>query len=108
MDGEVRHEQISKLNDRVVAYTDAAQVVEEETPPAEDVQAEEEAPLQEEKSVQAEDDTTPLDKEELAPKAEEDAEEDNAMPMRDNGEEDWQATTPEHAHYYIFNYIAVR
>jgi hypothetical protein len=103
MDGEVRHEQISKLNDRVVAYTDAAQVVEEETPPAEDVQAEEEAPLQEEKSVQAEDDTTPLDKEELAPKAEEDAEEDNAMPMRDNGEEDWQATTPERAHSYIFN-----
>ena len=70
MDGEVRHEQISKLNDRVVAYTDAAQVVEEETPPAEDVQAKEEAPLQEEKSVPEENDATPLDKEELAPKAE--------------------------------------
>ena len=103
MDGEVRHEQISKLNDRVVAYTDAAQVVEEETPPAEDVQAKEEAPLQEEKSVPEENDATPLDKEELAPAAEEDAEEDNAMPMRDNGEEDWQATTPERAHSYIFN-----
>lgn len=102
MDGEVRHEQISKLNDRVVAYTDAAQVVEEETPPAEDVQAEEEAPLQEEKSVPEEDNTTLPDKEELAPAAE-DAEENNAMSMRDNGEEDWQATTPEHAHYYIFN-----
>ena len=103
MDGEVRHEQISKLNDRVVAYADAAQVVEEETPPAEDVQAGEEAPPQEEASVPAEDETTPLEEEELAPAAEEDAEEDNAMPMRDNGEEDWQATTPEHAHSYIFN-----
>lgn len=103
MDGEVRHEQISKLNDRVVAYTDAAQVVEEETPPAEDIQAEEEAPLQEEASVPKEDDTTLLDKEEPAPAAEEDAEEDNEMPMRDNGEEDWQATTPERAHSYIFN-----
>ena len=103
MDGEVRHEQISKLNDRVVAYTDAAQVVEEDAPPAEDVQAKEEAPLQEEASVPKEDDTTPLDEEELAPKAEEDAEEKNEMPMRDNGEEDWQATTPEHAHSYIFN-----
>lgn len=103
MDGEVRHEQISKLNDRVVAYTDAAQVVEEDAPPAEDIQAEEEAPLQEEASVPKEDDTTPLDEEELAPKAEEDAEEKNEMPMRDNGEEDWQATTPEHAHSYIFN-----
>ena len=103
MDGEVRHEQISKLNDRVVAYTDAAQVVEEETPPAEDVQAEEEAPLQEEESVPEENDATPLDEEELAPAAEEDAEEENAMPMRDNGEEDWQATTPERAHSYIFN-----
>ena len=103
MDGEVRHEQIGKLNDRVVSHTDAAQVIEEETPPAEDVQTEEETPLQEEESVPAEDDTTLLDKEELAPKAEEDAEEDNAMPMRDNGEEDWQATTPERAHSYIFN-----
>ena len=103
MDGEVRHEQISKLNDRVVAYTDAAQVVEEETPPAEDVQAKEEAPLQEEKSVPEENDATPLDKEELAPAAEEDAKEDNAMPMRDNGEEDWEATTPERAHTYIYN-----
>lgn len=103
LDGEVRHEQISKLNDRVVAYTDAAQVVEEETPPAEDVQAEEEAPLQEEESVPEENDATPLDEEELAPAAEEDAEEENAMPMRDNGEEDWQATTPERAHSYIFN-----
>lgn len=103
MDGEVRHEQISKLNDRVVAYTDAAQVVEEETPPAEDVQAEEEAPLQGEESVPEENDTTRLDEEEPAPAAEEDAEKDNAMPMRDNGEEDWQATTPEHAHSYIFN-----
>ena len=99
----MRHEQISKLNDRVVAYTDAAQVVEEDAPPAEDIQAEEEAPLQEEASVPKEDDTTPLDEEELAPKAEEDAEEKNEMPMRDNGEEDWQATTPEHAHSYIFN-----
>ena len=103
MDGEVRHEQISKLNDRVVAYTDAAQVVEEETPPAEDVQAKEEAPLQEEKSVPEENDATPLDKEELAPAAEEDAKEENAMPMRDNGEEDWEATTPERAHTYIYN-----
>lgn len=103
MDGEVRHEQISKLNDRVVAYTDAAQVVEEETPPAEDVQAEGEAPLQEDESVPEENDTTRLDEEEPAPAAEEDAEKDNAMPMRDNGEEDWQATTPEHAHSYIFN-----
>ena len=103
MDGEVRHEQISKLNDRVVAHTDAAQVVEEETPPAEDVQTEEETPLQEEKSVPAEDDTTLLDEEEPAPAAEEDAKEDNAMPMRDNGEEDWEATTPERAHTYIYN-----
>ena len=103
MDGEVRHEQIGKLNDRVVAHTDAAQVVEEETPPAEDVQAEEEAPLQEEKSVPEENDATLPDKEELAPAAEEDAKEDNAMPMRDNGEEDWEATTPERAHAYIFN-----
>ena len=102
MDGEVRHEQIGKLNDRVVSHTDAAQVVEEEVPPAEDVQAEEEAPLQEEESVPAEDDTTLLDEEELAPAAE-DAEEDNAMPMRDNGEEDWEATTPERAHTYIYN-----
>lgn len=103
MDGEVRHEQIGKLNDRVVSHTDAAQVIEEEEPPAEDVQTEEETPLQEEESVPAEDDTTLLDEEELAPAAEEDAKEDNAMPMRDNGEEDWEATTPEHAHYYIFN-----
>ena len=103
MDGEVRHEQISKLNDRVVAHTDAAQVVEEETPPAEDVQTEEETPLQEEESVPAEDDTTLLDEEELAPAADEDAKEDNAMPMRDNGEEDWEATTPERAHTYIYN-----
>ncbi len=103
MDGEVRHEQIGKLNDRVVSHTDAAQVIEEETPSAEDVQTEEETPLQEEESVPAEDDATPLDEEELAPAAEEDAEEENAMPMRDNGEEDWQATTPERAHSYIFN-----
>ena len=103
MDGEVRHEQIGKLNDRVVSHTDAAQVIEEEEPPAEDVQTEEETPLQEEASVPAEKDTTLLDEEELAPAAEEDAEEENAMPMRDNGEEDWQATTPERAHSYIFN-----
>lgn len=103
MDGEVRHEQIGKLNDRVVAHTDAAQVVEEETPPAEDVQTEEETPLQEEKSVPAEDDTTLLDEEELAPAAEEETKEDNTMPMRDNGEEDWEATTPERAHTYIYN-----
>lgn len=103
MDGEVRHEQIGKLNDRVVSHTDAAQVIEEEEPPAEDVQTEEETPLQEEESVPAEKDTTLLDEEELAPAAEEDAKEDNAMPMRDNGEEDWEATTPERAHTYIYN-----
>ena len=103
MDGEVRHEQIGKLNDRVVSHTDAAQVIEEETPPAEDVQTEEETPLQEEESVPAEDDTTLLDEEEPAPADEEDAKEDNAMPMRDNGEEDWEATTPERAHTYIYN-----
>lgn len=103
MDGEVRHEQIGKLNDRVVSHTDAAQVIEEETPPAEDVQTEEETPLQEEESVPAEDDTTLLDEEELAPAAEEETKEDNTMPMRDNGEEDWEATTPERAHTYIYN-----
>ncbi|WP_454895320.1 ADP-ribosyltransferase-containing protein [Alloprevotella tannerae] len=103
MDGEVRHEQIGKLNDRVVSHTDAAQVIEEEEPPAEDVQTEEETSLQEEESMPAEKDTTPLEEEELAPAAEEDAKEDNAMPMRDNGEEDWEATTPERAHTYIYN-----
>lgn len=103
MDGEVRHEQIGKLNDRVVSHTNAAQVIEEETPPAEDVQTEEETPLQEEESAPAEDDTTLLDEEEPAPADEEDAKEDNAMPMRDNGEEDWEATTPERAHTYIYN-----
>lgn len=103
MDGEVRHEQISKLNDRVVSHTDAAQIIEEETPPAEDVQTEEETPLQEEEPVPAEEDTTTLEEEESAASAEEDANEDNAMPMRDNGEEDWEATTPERAHTYIYN-----
>ena len=106
MDGEVRHEQIGKLNDRVVAYAEAAQVSEEEAPAAEDTQAADEGPMQEEEDVQAEDeesaaseeeDTTPLNEEEVP------AEEEEAMPMRDNGEEDWEATSPERAHTYIYN-----
>lgn len=114
MDGEVKHDHEDKLIDKVVSHVapqqpEAAPVQEasaetpatvETTPPPVEQQAEvAQQPVQE--SVQtaepqpaqpAEAPTQPTEQPTAEP-----------MPMSEDGEEDWQAATPERAHAYIFN-----
>ena len=114
MDGEVKHDHEDKLIDKVVSHVapqqpEAAPVQEasaetpatvETTPPPVEQQAEvAQQPVQE--SVQtaepqpaqpAEAPTQPTEQPTAEP-----------MPVREDGEEDWRATTPERAHAYIFN-----
>lgn len=112
MDGEVKHDHEDKLIDKVVSHVapqqpEAAPVQEAsaETPaPAEPTNAEqptEVAPQPVQEPVQ----TVEPQPEQPAEAPAQPTEQPTAepMPVGEDGEEDWQATTPERAHAYIFN-----
>ena len=83
VDGQVKHENTAKLAEKVVSHVDAAAVPEEaaaEEPVAEAQTAEVEAPAA---------DATVADV--------------DPMPMREDGEADFLATTPERGHQFIYN-----
>lgn len=104
MDGEVRHDNPDQLGEKVVSYVPAK----EENAPAGEPQgtvaapeAPTEAPAQ--APAEAEPEATPAAPTSVAgPTAPEPAG-DQPMPMKEDGEEDWQAVSPERAHTYIFN-----
>lgn len=107
MDGEVKHDHEDKLVDKVVSHVapqqpEAAPVQEasaetpatvETTPPPVEQQAEvAPQPVQEPVQTVEPQPTQPTEQPTAEP-----------MPVGEDGEEDWQATTPERAHAYIFN-----
>lgn len=114
MDGEVKHDREDKLVDKVVSHVapqqpEAAPVQEasaetpatvETTPPPVELQAEV-APQQVQEPVQTVEPQPTQPAEAPAQPTEQPTAE--PMPVGEDGEEDWQATTPERAHAYIFN-----
>lgn len=114
MDGEVKHDHEDKLVDKVVSHVapqqpEAAPVQEasaetpatvETTPPPVEQQAEV-APQQVQEPVQTVEPQPAQPAEAPAQPTEQPTAE--PMPVGEDGEEDWQATTPERAHAYIFN-----
>lgn len=85
VDGQVKHENTAKLAEKVVSHVDAAAVPEEAAdvePVAEAQTAEVEAPAADATGTVAEVDP---------------------MPMREDGEADFLATTPERGHQFIYN-----
>lgn len=114
MDGEVKHDHEDKLVDKVVSHVapqqpEAAPVQEasaetpatvETTPPPVELQAEV-APQQVQEPVQTVEPQPTQPAEAPAQPTEQPTAE--PMPVGEDGEEDWQATTPERAHAYIFN-----
>lgn len=85
VDGQVKHENTAKLAEKVVSHVDAAAVPEEAAdvePVAEAQTAEVEAPSADATGTVAEVDP---------------------MPMREDGEADFLATTPERGHQFIYN-----
>lgn len=114
MDGEVKHDHEDKLVDKVVSHVapqqpEAAPVQEasaetpatvETTPPPVDQQAEvAPQPVQEPVQTVEPQPTQPAE----APAQPIEQPTAEPMPVGEDGEEDWQATTPERAHAYIFN-----
>lgn len=114
MDGEVKHDHEDKLVDKVVSHVapqqpEAAPVQEasaetpatvETTPPPVE-QPTEVAPQQVQEPVQTVEPQPAQPAEAPAQPVEQPTAE--PMPVGEDGEEDWQATTPERAHAYIFN-----
>lgn len=114
MDGEVKHDHEDKLIDKVVSHVapqqpEAAPVqaasaetpaTVETTPPPVELQAEV-APQQVQEPVQTVEPQPTQPAEAPAQPTEQPTAE--PMPVGEDGEEDWQATTPERAHAYIFN-----
>ena len=114
MDGEVKHDHEDKLVDKVVSHIapqqpEAAPVQEasaetpatvETTPPPVEQQAEV-APQPVQEPVQTVEPQPAQPAEAPAQPTEQPTAE--PMPVGEDGEEDWQATTPERAHAYIFN-----
>ena len=114
MDGEVKHDHEDKLVDKVVSHVapqqpEAAPVQEasaetpatvETTPPPVEQQAEV-APQPVHEPVQTVEPQPAQPAEAPAQPTEQPTAE--PMPVGEDGEEDWQATTPERAHAYIFN-----
>ena len=114
MDGEVKHDHEDKLVDKVVSHVapqqpEAAPVQEasaetpatvETTPPPVEQQAEV-APQPVQDPVQTVEPQPTQPAEAPAQPIEQPTAE--PMPVGEDGEEDWQATTPERAHAYIFN-----
>lgn len=114
MDGEVKHDHEDKLVDKVVSHVapqqpEAAPVQEasaetpatvETTPPPARQQAEvAPQPVQEPVQTVEPQPTQPAE----APAQPIEQPTAEPMPVGEDGEEDWQATTPERAHAYIFN-----
>lgn len=114
MDGEVKHDHEDKLVDKVVSHVapqqpEAAPVQEasaetpatvETTPPPVEQQAEvAPQPVQEPVQTVEPQPTQPAE----APAQPIEQPTAEPMPVGEDGEEDWQATTPERAHAYIFN-----
>ena len=114
MDGEVKHDHEDKLIDKVVSHVapqqpEAAPVKEasaetpatvETTPPPVEQQAEvAPQPVQEPVQTVEPQPTQPAE----APAQPIEQPTAEPMPVGEDGEEDWQATTPERAHAYIFN-----
>ena len=118
MDGEVKHAHEDVLSRDVVGYvaphqTEAAPVEEasaetpatvETTPPSIEQQAEAVSqPMQTEEPMPAQPAIHNADESNLDITSRERVKDTDPMPVREDGEEDWQATTPERAHAYIFN-----
>lgn len=114
MDGEVKHDHEDKLIDKVVSHVapqqpEAAPVQEAsaetpatvETTPQPVEQPTEVAPQQVQEPVQTVEPQPAQPAEAPAQPTEQPTAE--PMPVGEDGEEDWQATTPERAHAYIFN-----
>lgn len=114
MDGEVKHDHEDKLVDKVVSHVapqqpEAAPVQEasaetpatvETTPPPVEQQAEvAQQPVQEPVQTVEPQPAQPAE----APAQPTEQPTAEPMPVGEDGEEDWQATTPERAHAYIFN-----
>jgi N12 class adenine-specific DNA methylase/transposase len=114
MDGEVKHDHEDKLVDKVVSHVapqhpEAAPVQEasaetpatvETTPPPVEQQAEvAQQPVQEPVQTVEPQPAQPAE----APAQPTEQPTAEPMPIGEDGEEDWQATTPERAHAYIFN-----
>lgn len=114
MDGEVKHDHEDKLIDKVVSHVapqqlEAAPVQKasaetpatvETTPPPVEQQAEvAQQPVQEPVQTVEPQPTQPAE----APTQPTEQPTAEPMPVGEDGEEDWQATTPERAHSYIFN-----
>ena len=83
VDGQVKHENTAKLAEKVVSHVDAAAVPEE----AADVE-----PVAEAQTAEVE-----------APSADATVADVDPMPMREDGEADFLATTPERGHQFIYN-----
>ena len=83
VDGQVKHENTAKLAEKVVSHVDAAAVPEE----AADVE-----PVAEAQTAEVE-----------APAADATVADVDPMPMREDGEADFLATTPERGHQFIYN-----
>ena len=118
MGGEVKHAHEDVLSRDVVGYvaphqTEAAPVEEasaetpatvETTPPSIEQQAEAVSqPMQTEEPMPAQPAIHNADESNLDITSRERVKDTDPMPVREDGEEDWQATTPERAHAYIFN-----
>ena len=118
MGGEVKHAHEDVLSRDVVGYvaphqTEAAPVEEasaetpatvETTPPPIEQQAEAvPQPMQTEEPMPAQPAIHNADESNLDITSRERVKDTDPMPVREDGEEDWQATTPERAHAYIFN-----
>ena len=114
MDGEVKHDHEDKLVDKVVSHVapqqpEAAPVQEasaetpatvETTPPPVEQQAEvAQQPVQEPVQTVEHQPAQPAE----APAQPTEQTTAEPMPVGEDGEEDWQATTPERAYAYIFN-----
>ena len=114
MDGEVKHDHEDKLVDKVVSHVapqqpEAAPVQEasaetpatvETTPPPVEQQAEvAQQPVQEPVQTVEPQPAQPAE----APAQPTEQPTAEPIPVGEDGEEDWQATTPERAHAYIFN-----
>ena len=114
MDGEVKHDHEDKLVDKVVSHVapqqpEAAPVqeasaetpatVETTLPPVEQQAEVAPQPVQEPVQTVEPQPTQPAE----APAQPTEQPTAEPMPVGEDGEEDWQATTPERAHAYIFN-----
>lgn len=117
MDGEVKHDHEDKLIDKVVSHV-PAQAQQETAPEAHAVQQESNitepviGTSAQESNISEQPTETPITPPaEAQPTAAEPQPTEQTteqpvtepMPMREDGEEDWQAATPERAHAYIFN-----